>query len=193
MIRDPGLWFIVITNTQWVKVFRACDSHCFRAEMWRRVGRTDWGTDASPRISVVFFSSYKLPKTVTVTTLILFGHVKLLCGNLSEGPVQLSDCLIDTPLVSVHTGSVRQSYARDTECHFGLWEEAGHTWTRAEHVNSVLWSCSHCAVVLPQKFKTSTLCSPQLPGVYSCRGSGLSPQLSPPELAPAPVAGRVAS
>ena len=42
-----------------------------------------------------FFSTYKLPKTVTVTILILFGHVTLLFGKflfikLSEGPVQLS-------------------------------------------------------------------------------------------------------
>ena len=27
------------------------------------------------------FSSYKLPKTVTVTTLLLFGPVTLLCGT----------------------------------------------------------------------------------------------------------------
>ena len=38
------------------------------------------------------FSSYKLPKTVTVTMLLLFGHVELLCGTflciyLVEGPV----------------------------------------------------------------------------------------------------------
>ena len=38
-------------------------------------------TDASPRITVVYFSSYKLPKTVTVTMLLLFGHVTLLCGT----------------------------------------------------------------------------------------------------------------
>ena len=64
----------------------------FRAEMLQRVGRTDRRTDASPHISVVFFSSYKMPKTVTVTTLLLFGHVTLLCGTfvfieLNEGPV----------------------------------------------------------------------------------------------------------
>ena len=73
----------------------------------------------SPRTTVVFFhSSYKLPKTLTVTTLLLFGHVTLLCGKLlfiklSDRPVQLSDCQTDTlPLraasLSVHTGSVRQ-------------------------------------------------------------------------------------
>ena len=44
----------------------------------------------------IFSSSYKLPKTVTVTTLLLFGHVTLLGGKflfikLSEGPVKLSD------------------------------------------------------------------------------------------------------
>ena len=64
------------------------------------------------------FSLYKLPKTVTVTTLLLFGHVTLLCGKflfikLSEGPVELTDCPIDTPSIreaglSVHTGLVLQ-------------------------------------------------------------------------------------
>ena len=50
--------------------------------------------DASPRVSVVFFSSNKLPTIVTVTTLVLFDHLlcgTLLCIYLSEGPVQLSD------------------------------------------------------------------------------------------------------
>ena len=28
-----------------------------------------------------FFASYKLPKTITVTTLLLFDHVTLLCGT----------------------------------------------------------------------------------------------------------------
>ena len=42
------------------------------------------------------FSSYKLPKTVIVTTLLFLGSVMLLCGtflciNLSERPVLLSD------------------------------------------------------------------------------------------------------
>ena len=46
----------------------------------------------TPCISMVFFSSYKLPKTVTVTTLLLFDYVTLLCGKflcikLIEGPV----------------------------------------------------------------------------------------------------------
>ena len=57
-------------------------------------------------------------KTVTVTTLLLFGHVTLPCGTflfilLSEGPVLLLDCLIDTPStraagLSIHTGLVYQ-------------------------------------------------------------------------------------
>ena len=47
----------------------------------RRVGRTGGRTDASPCTAVVFFSLNKLPKTVTVTTLLLFGHVTLLCGT----------------------------------------------------------------------------------------------------------------
>ena len=78
----------------------------FQAEMWRRVGRTDRRTnrrtDASPPTAVVFFSSYKLSKTVTVTMLLMFGPVMLLCGTslcikLSEGPVQSSDCQTNTP------------------------------------------------------------------------------------------------
>ena len=64
------------------------------------------------------FSSYKLPKTVTVATLLLFGPVTLLCGKffcikLSEGPVYLSDCTTDTPPLrasglSIHTGTAHQ-------------------------------------------------------------------------------------
>ena len=58
-------------------------------------------TDASPRTVVIFFSSYKLPKTGAVTTLLLFGHVNLLCGKflfvkLSHSP----DCTINTPSLS---------------------------------------------------------------------------------------------
>ena len=50
---------------------------------------------------MVSFSTYKLPKTVTVT-LLLFGSVTLLCGTflfikLSEGPVQSSDCTTPPP------------------------------------------------------------------------------------------------
>ena len=51
-------------------------------------------------------------------TLLLFGHVTLLCGKflfikLSEGPVQLSDYTINPPSIredglSIHTGSVHQ-------------------------------------------------------------------------------------
>ena len=73
----PSWWFIFITNTQWVKVFcwwqmlffgQKCDEESAKG------GRTD----ASPHIYAVFFSSYKLSKTVTFTTLLLFGHVTLL-------------------------------------------------------------------------------------------------------------------
>ena len=62
--------------------------------MCQRVGRTDRitdrmidrMTDTSSCITAVFFSSYKLPKTVTVTMLWLlfysyFGPVTLLCGT----------------------------------------------------------------------------------------------------------------
>ena len=62
------------------------------AEMWWRVGRTGRRTDTSPCTAAVFFPSYKLPKTVTVTTVLLFGQAVLLCGTflsilLGEGPV----------------------------------------------------------------------------------------------------------
>ena len=71
-------------------------------------------TDASPRSAVVFFSSYKLQKTVTVTTLLLFGHVTLLCGKLLFTMLsQLLDCQTNMPPLpaaglSNHTGLVRQ-------------------------------------------------------------------------------------
>ena len=65
-----------------------------------QTGRQTGGQTLLP-ISVVFFSSYKLPKTVTVTTLLLFGHVTLLFGTflfikLSDGSV-LTDRPTDTP------------------------------------------------------------------------------------------------
>ena len=73
--------------------------------MWWRVSRTGGRTDTSPLLSPVFFSLYKLPKTVTVTILLLSGHVTLLCWTflfilLSEGPMQLSDCPIGTPSIN---------------------------------------------------------------------------------------------
>ena len=84
--------------------------------MWQRVSRTDRMTDASPHITWVFSSSYKLQQTLPVTTLLLFGPVTLLCGSLlfhlkTEGSVQLSDCehhqtdssLIHTASFSMHT------------------------------------------------------------------------------------------
>ena len=37
--------------------------------------------DAFPCTAVVLFSSYKLPKIVTVTVLLLFGLLTLLCGT----------------------------------------------------------------------------------------------------------------
>ena len=98
----------------------------FQPEMGRRVSRTDRRTDASPRISAVFFSSYKLPKTFTVTTLLLFGHVTLLCGTflyiqLSEGPVQLLDCqigrsaaLVLPPMADQHRSDISPLTASET-------------------------------------------------------------------------------
>ena len=51
--------------------------------------------DNSPHLTATFFSSYKLPETWTLTTLLLFGPVTLLCGTfpcifLSGGTVKLS-------------------------------------------------------------------------------------------------------
>ena len=51
-------------------------------------------------IQLRYFFPYKLLKTVTVTMLLLFGSVTLLCGTflfiyLSERPVQLSGDAID--------------------------------------------------------------------------------------------------
>ena len=37
-------------------------------------------TDTSQQITAVFFSAYKLLKTLTVATLLLFGHGALTCG-----------------------------------------------------------------------------------------------------------------
>ena len=54
------------TNTWWVKVF--CWQVVFQAEMWCRVTRTDRRTD-------------RRTGAMTVTLLLLFGHVTLLCGT----------------------------------------------------------------------------------------------------------------
>ena len=65
------------------KVF--CHGQLFWAKVWWRVGgtdrMTDRRTDTSPHITAVFFSSHKLPKTLLVTTLLLFGPVTLLRGT----------------------------------------------------------------------------------------------------------------
>ena len=61
--------------------FFASDRRCFhgRNMIKKLVGRAEDG--ASPHTVVVFFPSYQLPKTVTVTMLLLFVHVTLLCGK----------------------------------------------------------------------------------------------------------------
>ena len=69
------------TNTWRVKVFFffAWDRCCFSGRNVMRVGRTDRMTDrnteAFPHITAVC----KLPKTLPVTTLLLFGRVMFLC------------------------------------------------------------------------------------------------------------------
>ena len=116
----------------------------FQAEMWQRVSRTGGRTDASPHISAVFFSSYKMPKTVT--TLLLLGHVMLLCGTflcikLSDGPVQLTDRPIDTPPIrtagsSIHTGSVLQLHSPDTTSRGRSWPERNLTPRRLQEIHT---------------------------------------------------------
>lgn len=62
------------------------------------VGRTGGRTDTSPRTALLLVFSYNLPKTVTVTTLLLFDHVTLLCGKfLFIKLSQLSVCMTDIP------------------------------------------------------------------------------------------------
>ena len=72
-----------------------------------------------------FFASHSLLKTVTVTMLLLFDHVTLLCGTfffilLSEGSVKLSDGPVDMPSLraaglSIHTGLICQFCAQCLE------------------------------------------------------------------------------
>ena len=89
-------------------------------ELVGRAGGQTGGRTGGQKLLHVYlrylFSSYKLPKTVTVTTLLLLLHVTLHCGiflciKLSEGPVLLIDHPIDTPPIrvaglSVYTGLV---------------------------------------------------------------------------------------
>ena len=55
----------------------------FRAELWWRVSRTDRMTEAFPRVTAEFLSSYKLPKKLPVTTLLLFRPVTFLLWDIS--------------------------------------------------------------------------------------------------------------
>lgn len=54
------------------------DRRCFSG----RVGRTDGMTETFPGMDSVFFTSYKLPKTLPATMLLLFGPVMLLCFGI---------------------------------------------------------------------------------------------------------------
>ena len=81
----------------------------FRADMWQRVGRTDRRTarrtDTSPHITVVFFSSYQFPKTLSVTTLLLFWSCNVALKDISLYCVEWKICQteylqIDTLLLS---------------------------------------------------------------------------------------------
>ena len=88
-----------ITNTQRVKVFCRWQTPFFRQKCDEEsVGQTGGETLLHLQLQI-FFSSYKLLKTVTVTMLLLFGHVNLLCGKfLFIILSQLSVCMINTPL-----------------------------------------------------------------------------------------------
>ena len=143
--------------------FFACDRRCFRAEMWWRVcrtgSRTGGRTGASPCITLVLFTSYKLPKTVTVSTLCLFGHVALWDFYLYF--VEWGICVVIThqtniPSIcaaglSIHTGSVRQYCASDNTSRGGSVPEWNFTprrlWgihTEAENWRKIPASKRHC-------------------------------------------------
>ena len=77
---SPLRWLFFITNTQWVQVFcrwrtlffgQKCDEES--------VGQA--GGRMLVHVYLRYFFPHKSPKTVTVTTLLLFGHVTLLCGT----------------------------------------------------------------------------------------------------------------
>ena len=120
----PSWRFFFNTNTKWVKVFCRWQTLFFGQKCDEE--SVGWAGGQTLRHAYLWylFSSNKLPKTVTVTMLLLFGPVTLLCGTfrfmeLSEGPVQSSDCRTDTPSIrdvglSIHTGSVGQYCASDT-------------------------------------------------------------------------------
>ena len=103
------------------KSFLPVTDAVFQAEMWRIVDRTGGRTDASPLISVVFFSLYNLPKTVTITMLLLFGHVTLLCGKFL--------------FIKLSQSSVWPTRLAATLCKKG-WHKMPWEWS---HVWSKLW------------------------------------------------------
>lgn len=81
--------------------------------------------DTSPCITAVLFSSYKLSKTLPVSTLLLFGPEMVLCGTLIfillDGlfSYHTEHHQIDMPLhlsasLSIHTGTVCKCCASDT-------------------------------------------------------------------------------
>ena len=76
-------WFIFITHSWWVKVFCRWQTLFFGQKCDKElVGRAGGRTLLHVQLWYLF-SSYKLPTTVTVTMLLLFGPVMLLCGNFS--------------------------------------------------------------------------------------------------------------
>ena len=76
---DRCCHFFIKANTCWVKVF-CLDRHCFRAEMWQRVSRTG-GREDKWEDGHLSTYNYRIVTTerVTVTKLLVFGHVMLLC------------------------------------------------------------------------------------------------------------------
>ena len=79
-------------------------------------------TDTSPRVTVVYFSSNKLPKTDAVTTFVLFGHVTLLWGHFSLFSLVKDMCSYQTVRptchhaagLSIHIAMACQCCASDT-------------------------------------------------------------------------------
>ena len=82
-------WFIFITNTGWVKVFCQWQMLFFG----QKCDKEDRQEDRRLQLQC-FFSSHALPKTVTVTMLLLSCHVTLLCGTFLCWVKDLCSCQI---------------------------------------------------------------------------------------------------
>ena len=100
-----------------------CGGHTvFQRDMWWRVVRTEWHT--SPHITEVFFSSYKLAKSWSITVV---WSCNISLWVISLYFVYWRICLVITPWIpsdhtplhratglSIHSGSVRRCCASDS-------------------------------------------------------------------------------